>query len=320
MIAGSLRLLVNVEALNGVESVGNLVRHRSVPVVFRTARDYVIRYVPAVSGESIAHAYQYELVQLALAKNLPISNLSKQGEFVKFADNNFLDGIKPPSGPEDARRFEVDVMLADVVADVGGFMYAGDNPVRRSSRFYVGYMIPALDGEEIPSQLEAQFHVRYSQSTQKHAIFNVEVGSALYTVTFALDEQTIAIPSNPIPSNPGKQVNGEDALAQQRKDRVEIAVKALSVLFNVGFGGKRSRFLPSAKLQSAVVTFTDFPFIPEPGHSKTYIKDTVERMKKAANLRGSSNAKAFAINNEGLDVGEAQVITYPEDLITELLK
>ncbi|MBW9141926.1 MAG: type I-A CRISPR-associated protein Cas7/Csa2, partial [Candidatus Aramenus sp.] len=184
----------------------------------------------------------------------------------------------------------------------------------RSSRLYVGYMIPALDGEEIPSQLEAQFHVRYSQSTQQHAIFNVEVGSALYTVTFALDEQTIAIPSNP-----GKQVNGEDALAQQRKDRVEIAVKALSVLFNVDFGGKRSRFLPSAKLQSAVVTFTDFPFIPEPGHSKTYIKDTVERMKKAANLRGSNNAKAFAINNEGLDVGEAQVMTYPEDLITELL-
>ncbi len=315
MIAGSLRLLVNVEALNGVESVGNLVRHRSVPVVFRTSRDYVIRYVPAISGESIAHAYQYELVQLALAKNLPVSQLSKQGEFVKFADEKFLGNINAPSNPNDARRFEVDVMLADVVADVGGFMYAGKNPVRRSSRFYVGYMIPALDGEEIPSQLEAQFHVRYSQSTQQHAIFNVEVGSALYTVSFALDEQTIAIPSNP-----GAQVNGEDTLAQQRKDRVEIAAKALSVVFNVAFGGKKSRFLPSATLQSAVVTYTDFPFIPEPGHSKTYIKDTVDRMNKAASLRDSKNAVAFAINNEGLEVGNAQVKTYPEDLIAELLK
>ncbi|MCY0860747.1 MAG: type I-A CRISPR-associated protein Cas7/Csa2 [Sulfolobaceae archaeon] len=316
MIAGSVRLLINVEALNGVESVGNLVRHRTVPVVFKSRNGgYVIRYVPAVSGESIAHAYQYTIAELAPKYKLPVTDFSKNGEFVKFADDNFLAGVKTPSGVDDARRFEVDVMLADVVADIGGFMYAGKNPVRRSSRFYVGYMIPALIGDEIPSQLEAQFHVRYSPSTQQHAIFNVEVGSALYTMTFILDEENIAVPSNP-----GNPVKGEEILASQKKTREEVAIRALEVLLNPGFGGKRSRFLPSAKLQSAVVTVTDFPFTPEPGHSNTYIKDTAERIKKAASLHNSSNYKVLAINNEGLEVGDAKVVSYPEDLLQELLK
>ncbi|QKR00722.1 type I-A CRISPR-associated protein Cas7/Csa2 [Metallosphaera tengchongensis] len=315
MIAGSVRLLINVEALNGVESVGNLVRHRSVPVVFRTSNGYVMRYVPAISGESIAHTYQFELAQLAKAGNLPVTNLSLSGEFVKFASDDFLAGVTPPKDANDARRFEVDVMLTDVVADVGGFLFAGKNPVRRSSRFYVGYMIPTLQGEEIPSQLEAQFHVRYSQSTQQHAIFNVEMGSALYTVSFALDEKTIATPSNA-----GNQVQGESTLAQQRKSRVEAAIKALSVIMNVSFGGKRSRFLPSAKLQSAVVTMSEFPFMPEPGHSPNYIKDTAERISRTASLRGSQNYVVMAVNNEGLDAGNAKVLSYPEDLITELLK
>lgn len=50
MIGGTVRFLVNVESLNGVESVGNLTRHRTAPVVLRSSSGYVVRYVPTVSG------------------------------------------------------------------------------------------------------------------------------------------------------------------------------------------------------------------------------------------------------------------------------
>jgi Uncharacterized protein predicted to be involved in DNA repair len=67
----SLRYLVNVESLNGVESVGNISRHRVAPVVLPVGKGYAVKYVPVVSGESIAHAYQSILVEEAMSRNSP---------------------------------------------------------------------------------------------------------------------------------------------------------------------------------------------------------------------------------------------------------
>ena len=47
------RVLINVEALNMTESVGNYVKHRRVPVI--SPKTYATYFVPAISGESIAH-------------------------------------------------------------------------------------------------------------------------------------------------------------------------------------------------------------------------------------------------------------------------
>lgn len=80
MISGSVRFLVNVESLNGVESVGNLSRHRTAPIVTRKSTgEYVIRYVPVISGESLAHAYQMALVEIAEKMGLPVTHRTKQG-------------------------------------------------------------------------------------------------------------------------------------------------------------------------------------------------------------------------------------------------
>ena len=51
------RVLINVEALNMTESVGNYVKHRRVPVILSSG-GYVAFFVPAISGESIAHGFQ----------------------------------------------------------------------------------------------------------------------------------------------------------------------------------------------------------------------------------------------------------------------
>lgn len=319
MISGSFRFLIEVESLNGVESVGNLTKHRTAPVVVASNGSYLVRYVPVISGEALAHAYQVALVDLALKNKLPVGKYSSQYEFIKFADDNVVkeEGLNPPKDYTEAKRFEVDVMLKDVVSDVAGFMYAGKYPVRRTSRFKVGYMIPALISEEVPAQLEAQFHVRYSAKVEeRQMIYNVETGSALYTLTFELDDDLIAIPSTV-----GEKVEGEDELLKQQKVRREIAIKALEVLLTGMFGGKRSRFMPSFKVMSGVVTVTDFPFIPEPSHSNSYIEDTTERLEKAKGILGGKVGEAFAVINEsGVNAGTAKKVGSVEDLINELLK
>jgi CRISPR-associated protein Csa2 len=314
MISGSFRFLINTESLNGVETVGNLSRHRTAPVVLKTSVGYLVRYVPAISGESLAHAYQVALVDLAKKEKLPVGVFSSRYDFIKFSTNEVLkeEKIEPPEKAEYARKFEVDVMLHDVVADVGGFMYAGNIPVRRTSRVKFGYMIPALIGDDIPAQLEAQFHVRSSQSGQM--IYNVEVSSALYVMSFSLDEDLIAVPSTE-----GEKVEGEEELEKQRELRVKVAIQALYSVLTGNFGGKKSRFLPSMKLMSGVVTVTDFPFVPEPGHSNDYVKTTMQRLSKAQGIF-NGKGKAYVINNEGIEEGQGAVkVSNVEELVEKLM-
>ncbi|MEZ0394293.1 MAG: type I-A CRISPR-associated protein Cas7/Csa2, partial [Desulfurococcaceae archaeon] len=45
----SARILLNAEALNMAESVGNYSRHRKAPVVIPAEDGYTVIYVPAVS-------------------------------------------------------------------------------------------------------------------------------------------------------------------------------------------------------------------------------------------------------------------------------
>jgi len=321
MISGSVRFLVNLESLNGVESIGNLTKHRTAPIVVKASGgEYLIRYVPVISGEALAHAYQATLVDISKSMKLPVSSFSSQYEFIKFSTDEVLkqENITPPKDYDDARRFEVEVMLKDMVADVGGFMYAGRIPIRRTSRIKFGYMIPALQGEEIPAQLEAQFHVRFSNRAEKdrQAIFNVEVSSALYVLSFELDEDLIAVPSTV-----GEKHKDEAKLESEKQKRIEAGIKALYSILSGNFGGKRSRFLPSMKLMSLVVTRTDFPFIPEPAHENNYVEVTVGRMAKAKNIFNGKTAEAYVINNEGLSVpSNAKVVSTVEDLIDELVK
>ena len=85
LISLGARLKLNAEALNMVESVGNYVRHRRVPIAFKKGDEFVLRYVPAISGESIAHGYQVILASLA---HIPIKVL--RGEPTIWRDRQDL--------------------------------------------------------------------------------------------------------------------------------------------------------------------------------------------------------------------------------------
>lgn len=312
-LSTSLRLLVNVESLNGIESIGNLSRHRTVPIVVSEDGGYVIRYVPAISGESIGHAYQEFLVKRAKEIGLPVGKYSSRGEFIKFTDDKFLEeeGVEPPNGIGDLRRVESQIMLKDTVCDIGGFLYTGTFPIKRTSRFQIGYMIPALE-EVNAAALEAQFHVRHVPSemkkgglgeTRAQIPYNVEVGSAVYTFTFNLDIDGISRTSTCF----GNATDEERRLEEQRDKRIKAALMAfIDLTSTMGFGAKRSRFLPTIEPLSAVACISESsPFIASPGNSRWFIGDTYRRAesyKKAMEKLGlKRELMILAFNKEPIE-------------------
>ncbi len=315
----SLRYLVNMESLNGIESVGNISRHRVAPMIIPTNNEYSVKYVPAVSGESIAHAYQMLLVDEALKKGLPVGKRSKLGELLKYTDDDLLkeENITPPENYDDARRFEVDVMLKDIVSDIGGFMYTGKIPVKRTSVFQVSYMIPVYDSSSETAALEAQFHVRFSPSDPKkyQNPYTVEVGSALYTFTFNIDTDKIAVPSTA-----GEKTDNEELLQFQKDKRIEVAKNALiRLLENLDFGAKRSRFSPIAELRSAVGIKSLVPIVVTPGVTSNYINDTYTRVTSLKQKGIVSEPKLLAINKENLNIkGNIDKVETISDLISQL--
>jgi len=326
-ISIAVRAIVNVESLNGIETVGNLSRHRTAPIVIPTdGNSYAIRFLPVVSGESIAHAYQELLVDESRSYNLPLSGRSSRYEFLKFADDTLLkeENINEPKNENDIRRAEVDILLKDYVCDVGGFLYAGSPSIKRTSCFQVGYMIPAIHEKEVAA-LESQFQMRFAPSSMaNHQIpYSVEVGSALYTFTFTLDTDRIGKPSTPF----GNKNDKEEELNRQRGSRIKASLDALVRFYSyLSFGAKRSRFLPNIDVVSAVASYSKGSrFTISPGNDKGFIRSTVERSKAFIDaiqrLKDEVSVDVFAYDKEGAasDIRDIAISSSVEGMMNSLI-
>jgi len=302
----SARILVNLEALNMAESVGNVVRHRRAPVVLRTDQGFVLRYVPVISGESLAHHYQKLLAEIAKQRNIPVCNACSQGIFLKHADNNVFkkyDGIDPKNMFKTGTDAEEYIVKSCLVEDIGGFLYT-EKTVKRTSRFRVGYMIPALDALEAgAAATEAQFHVRYSPGArqEEQAIYYVEIGSAVYVFSFALDAAGVGARSM---ENEGASGKSTYILPLgERLRRVEAAFDALAALLGgMTWGAKTSRFQPHWKILSLVASVSrPLPFNVSPGHDRGYVRETAERACAMASAVNGFSADIVYYDAEGLD-------------------
>lgn len=320
---------MNLESLNSVESVGNLVRHRTAPIVIRAEEGYAIRFVPAVSGEALAHSYQMSLVEEAKRLNLPLSEESGRGEFLKFTDDSLLNkyGISIPKNEAEIRRTETQIILKDFVCDVGGFLYAGEYPVKRTSLFQVGYMIPAIEDIKATA-LEAQFHVRHAPSSMKQyqIPYNVEVGSAVYTFTFTISFKEIA---TPLTGFGERSEEDERLLMSQKEIRTKAAAAALaSFITSLPFGAKKSRFMPNMEYLSAIAAYSDIKgFVTSPGNSRNYIKDTVERANEYIllfeRIKGKKpKLKLIALDREGAadNIESIEITRNPESFIKRIVE
>ncbi|MEM1942704.1 MAG: type I-A CRISPR-associated protein Cas7/Csa2 [Candidatus Caldarchaeum sp.] len=328
-ISLGLRFLCNVEALNMVESIGNVSKHRKAPIVIPSSSGFRLLYVPAISGESIGHGYQQALVEEALnlyGDKAPLDEWSRRGEFIKFADMKHMtetlkelisqakESKKQKDTSDIKHEIEKEVVRSSLIADVGGFLIAEGVPVKRTSCFQVGYAVPVFDGLEATA-IESQFHVRHMISESKESqagkgqsqgsepsaaeragqmIYYVELASAVYGLTFNLNLDKIGRTST---------IKIEDAV-DDRLSRVKISLIAISRLFTGGgFGAKRSRYLPVEDILTVVAAVSKFrPFVVSPPHYATFVDDTVKRkdamLKMLENFNAAEDVAIFGFSKE----------------------
>ncbi|MEM1873846.1 MAG: DevR family CRISPR-associated autoregulator [Acidilobaceae archaeon] len=289
-----LRMKVEVEALNMVEPLGAYMKHRTVPLIKRVERGqerigYRIVMAPAISGQSINNGYSRTLVDLARAKNLPVcdecKNYPARGGFTKRTTDNQLSFDK---------RVET-----CVVEDLTGFL-APNAGVRRTSPVMFSNMVP--DIEHGKAMLDSQFHVRYNFESNKHDPFNVEIGSAVYMLSIAMNVDDI-----------GRLSNG--GYVSDRIERVKLAFKGLTALIEgLGFGAKKARYLPVYEVLSGVAAISSpLPFMVSKPKlyygDKCYIEDTIERAQRYVRaLRDfGEQVKIFYFDREGAIRGSVQI-------------
>lgn len=101
-----------------------------------------------------------------------------------------------------------------VVEDIGGFLYFGRPSVKRSPRFLVSSMVLSLDSLEVGAlSAEPSFHVLHGllgATGEEQAIYALEVGSAVYALTFNLNLDGIGMLSVP------EAAEGESAGEQEK--------------------------------------------------------------------------------------------------------
>ncbi len=306
------RVYINAEALNMVESIGNYVKHRRVPVI--VPGTYVTYMVPAISGESIAHGYQYVLAQKALERNLPVCKLCSHGVFLKSTNEAvFLDSFGKDKIPDKPEELEKEIVSGCVVEDIGGFLYASEKGkskvknLKRTSNFYVGYMIPAAEAL-INTVVEPQLHTRYALGTKYvergereargQMIYYVEIASAPYVFSYDLDTRYIGRSTYSI-NTAGKPLVDEEEI----KKRKVVALEAFAeFITETMFGAKKTRFLPIIDWESFVIAVSDKPWtVPSP-FTKKYIERSRKKLEKI-----SKNTKLY-IYEAGGDHGLEEVL------------
>jgi len=273
------RVLLNAEALNMTESVGNYVKHRRIPVMLREEDGtYAVYFAPSISGESIAHGLQSVIAEKAKEKNLPVCKLCEKGIFLKSSNKQI---VQEAFGEDvDDEKVEETVVGRCVVEDVGGFLYAEEANVKRTSNFYTGYMIPTKESLK-NVVIEPQLHSRYALGTkfvkdQGQMLYYVEISSAVYT--FSLDIDTRYIGRLTFSSEKaGNLVVGDD----ERQIRIRTLLEAVKVfLVENSYGAKKTRFLPLADWESMVIAASDSVWtVPSP-LTANYIERAEAKRKK----------------------------------------
>lgn len=339
------RFVANIEALNAVESIGNVTKHRRAPVVIFDEKDnkYSVKYVPAISGESIGHAYQANIMEFANAiyrNNPPICKWCARGEFLKemrmeytIEEAKKVMSDKKLSDEDKKHEFERAVIKNCLIEDIGGFLSAEEFPVKRTSAFQVGYVTPTRDSISA-TVIDTQFQVRHapviaggktqekSQGERKEVaaqmLYYVEVASALYGMHFNLDLDAIG---------KTKLVKVEEAVnSEDRKKRRLAAIGGLALTILGQFGAKRSRFNPISEIKSLTVSLCDnFMFSVTPPHDAKYVMSTIERAKSFTDLLKSvgvdSKISIYVYDVETKErIEGAEYFNTPEDLFKTVIK
>ncbi|GBC69904.1 hypothetical protein HRbin01_01609 [archaeon HR01] len=274
------RVLLNAEALNMTESVGNYVKHRRAPIMLReNDGGYAVYFAPAISGESIAHGLQVLLAEKAKENKLPVCSLCEKGIFLKSSDKKVLEASLGRN--VDDKDVEATIIKECTVEDIGGFLYAEKKAnVKRTSNFYTGYMIPTFEALK-NSVIEPQLHSRYALGTkfvkdQGQMLYYVEISSAVYCFSLDLDTRYIGRLTFDV-DRAGDLVLSDE----ERKSRINTLLEAVKTfLLENSYGAKKTRFLPVSSWESMVISISDKTWtVPSP-FASSYIENAEKKREK----------------------------------------
>mgnify|MGYP001770690829 CR=1 FL=1 len=298
-VSMSLRMRIDVEAANMVESAGNYSRHRIVPIITRVHNEdgsieYQLSYLPGISGQAIGNAYTRALVDVSVKRGLSVCDDCKKYEYIggfpkrpvieegpsgKSSDSSGSGS----SGSEQKQEDSVDKRVKEcVIEDITGFMATKSGEggrkgqsIRRTSAVMFSYMVPDTDTVRHSPPIP-QFHVRYSSSKEEQKVFSIESSSAIYRLLVAIDVDKI-----------GRLTNG--SYVDDRVERVRAAFDALVLMFQGYLFAKKARYLPQAEFLGGIVAVSDpYKFMVSPAKARPvngklmpwYIIDTLERARK----------------------------------------
>jgi CRISPR-associated protein Csa2 len=290
-LAATFRILTNVEALNAIEPLGNVIRHRKASIAVSRAGSIEIITVPTASGEALRHTYQYILAQLAALKGVALCRWCKLSEFIKHGvltpelyqdEKDLYSVLESDKAPEEK---ELEIVKRCVVEDVAGFLVPARVPVKRTSRIQVSYLIPSMvEVSRGVFAVDIQFHVRHAPQAEAKApqkvqprpqsIYYIESASAVYTFSIVLDLGGV-----------GVVVKGDGSLqdvgAEERSTRALLAIEALAeVVKSGGIGGKQSSYTPYwLPLSGVIIVSKPLKSVPTPPHIENYASDTVNNIK-----------------------------------------
>jgi len=297
----------NVEALNLVETTGNYSRHRKIPYIWRDqeTKEFRVIYVPAISGESLAHAYQELLVEEATRiygreEKVPVCPDCKTGEFFKSMNKAHLRGkFEGDPSKTSPDNIEKEIIKKCLVEDIGGFLYAEKPPIKRSSSFQFSYAVP-VKTTALLSTVEPQLHARHARmievkkksqkedestegevqnkerKAEEQMLYYVEAGTAIYGFVFNLDLEAIGKSSYD-----GKPVINDEEI----KKRKNVAISAFARLVSSRqFGAKLSRFFPAGDIVSLYVAVTSSPFSVTSPIYETAALTTAKRLNVISNI------------------------------------
>ena len=284
----SLRVKIDVEAANMVESVGNYSRHRIIPMITQNYDEdgnikYDLTYLTGISGQSLGNIFSRALADIVISRNHPICDSCKNYEEI--------GGF--PKRPVMADNDSIDKRVCEcVIEDVTGFMATKEQKgggekgavIRRTSKIWFSYMIPDADAIKHSPPIP-QFHVRYGRREEEQNIYTIESASAIYRFMIGIDVDGI-----------GKLTN--DKCVKDRNERIKDVFDALIQMFNGYFGAKKARYLPQMEFLGGIAAISHpYRFMVSSAKVKLtkegklipwYLIDTLERAEQFMNAVNDS--------------------------------
>jgi len=280
----SMRFIAPVEHANMIGQIAetNITKHRYIYVPVRVKDKYVLKKLPAISGQAILNAFERALVDLAKEYEKKCNKKLLDKDCERY---NFIKHANEESG--QAEKWIKDC----IVEDVTGFL-APKAGLRKTSTIWFSYMVPDIEvGSAI---LDYQMFTRYTQEEQM--IGQRESGHAVYRLSMFVDASRI-----------GCTEDGDDALKNddERKLRIELTFKALKLMINGGYIGAnktRALFNEYVNPQSFVIAVSSpLPFMVNPAEGEDYIGLTIMRAQNFINELKDIDQKIAIIygNREG---------------------